>query len=198
MAHRFKRNSTATHARWPRIIRPRHCLVSAPLSRGTPGAHGDEVSLAALRQRGPVVLTFYHGRWSPFCMLTLCAYGQVLPHVKRYGASLVALSPQTLHNSAATATQQHLTYPVLSDLGNHVARQYGLVYQIAPDLKATLLQLGIDLAQYNASDAWELPLTATFIVAQNGQISLAYVRENFMQRLEPTAIIARLAAPTSP
>lgn len=43
------------------------------------------------------------------------------------GAELVAVSPQTPEYTLSTTEKATLTFPVLSDLGNKVARSYGLV-----------------------------------------------------------------------
>lgn len=158
-----------------------------------PDAGGSNVSLASLLQRGPLILTFYRGGWCPYCDLTLRAYQQALPEFARCGASLVAISAQTRDASQATVVQKQLTFPVLSDTNNRVARQYGLVYRFDDELQATFLGLGIDFAHYNGTAGWELPLTGTFVVAQNGTIVLASVQENYMRRLDPQVLVAALA-----
>lgn len=157
-----------------------------------PSASGADVALAALLELGPVVLTFYRGAWCPYCDLTLRAYQRALPEFSRYGASIVAVSPQTPATSRATAEQKELTFALLSDTDNRVARQYGLAYRLDDELKQTYFSLGIDLTKYNGTAAWELPLTGTFIIAPNGTIALTSVHENYMQRLDSVQIIAAL------
>src|SRR5207248_6937010 len=93
-----------------------------------PDVHGRAVTLSALLQLGPVVLTFYRGEWCPYCNLQLRAYEAILSQIRALGASLVAVSPQTPDHSLATMEKKGLTFPVLSDAGNEVARRYGLVY----------------------------------------------------------------------
>lgn len=159
-----------------------------------PNAIGGDVTLSHLLQQGPVVLTFYRGEWCPFCNLTLRAYQQALPAFMRYGATLIAVSPQTPDNSLTTVEQKELSYPVLSDVGNVVARRYRLVYALNDELRATLGAMGTDLAQFNGTDDWELPMPGTFVIGQDGMVRLAYVNADFRQRLEPTAIIDALAA----
>ncbi|MBW7883858.1 MAG: AhpC/TSA family protein [Caldilineaceae bacterium] len=157
-----------------------------------PNATGGEVHLADLLARGPVVLTFYRGEWCPWCNLTLRAYQAALPEFQRYGAQLVAISPQTPDNSLASATNKELTYPVLSDAGNSVARQYRLVYKFSDELKEATLKLGVDLQQFNGDDRWELPLAGTFVIGQDGKVKNAFVDASFMKRMEPSAILETL------
>jgi thiol-disulfide isomerase/thioredoxin len=59
-----------------------------------PNVDGRPVTLSALLQQGPVVLTFYRGDWCPYCNLQPRAYQAILPQVQALGASLVAVSPQ--------------------------------------------------------------------------------------------------------
>jgi peroxiredoxin len=95
-----------------------------------PDAFGNPVTLSHLLQQGPVVITFFRGAWCPYCRLTLRAYQQALPQIQESGASLVTISPQTPVHSRAMVEKEELTFAVLSDVGNTVARRFGLVYTI--------------------------------------------------------------------
>jgi signal transduction histidine kinase len=157
-----------------------------------PDAFGHPVTLSHLLQQGPVVITFYRGAWCPYCRLTLRAYQQALPQIQESGASLVAISPQTPERSRALVEKEELTFPILSDVGNTVARRFGLVYTIDEAVRAAHQQVGADLPAFNGDDSWELPMPGTFIVDQAGTVLLACVDPDFTHRLDPSAIIARL------
>jgi peroxiredoxin len=173
----------------------RHALQVGQLAPNftLPDADGQPQTLASLLQNGPVVLTFYRGNWCPYCSVQLRAYQQVLPELARYGATLVAVSPQTPELSSLTASEKELTFPVLSDVGNTVARHYGLTYGVGPEVGSALRSVGIDLTTFNGTTADELPLTATFLIGTDGIIAWAEVDANFKQRPDPTAILAALA-----
>jgi peroxiredoxin len=158
-----------------------------------PNATGGAVRLADLLQRGPVVLTFYRGNWCPYCNVQLRGYQRALAAFAAYGATLVAVSPQTPDSSLATAEEKGLEYPVLSDVGNAVARQYGLAYAVGDAVYQTLAGVGIDLAAYNGDASGELPLTGTFVIGQDGAIAWADVGANFKQRPDPETIVAALS-----
>ncbi len=157
-----------------------------------PDAQGKAVMLSRLLKQGPVVLTFYRGEWCPFCNLTLRAYQQALPQFQELGARLLAISPQTPDHSLSTVEVKELTFPVLSDVGNQVARHYGLVYAIDEAVRAAHIQIGADLPLFNGDGSWELPMAGTFLVDQSGIVRLAFVDPNFTRRLDPSIIIARL------
>ena len=158
-----------------------------------PDAAGTPVSLATLLATGPVVLVFYRGSWCPYCNVQLRAYDQALAAFEALGATLVAVSPQTPDLTRLTAEEKELHFPVLSDLGNAVARQYGLAYQVGEAVYDTLHGVGIDLAAFNGDDSGELPLTGTFVIARDGRIAWAAVGADFKQRPDPAALLDALA-----
>lgn len=116
----------------------------------------------------------------------------MLPDMHALGASLVAVSPQTPDNSLLTAEKNALQFEVLSDVGNAVARQFGLVFSLSEGLRTVYKNLGGDLPAYNGDESYELPLPGTFVIAQDGTIRLAFVEANFSQRLEPAVILEKL------
>ena len=196
------------HVRRPghvRRARRQHCPApdQRRSRRGGPGRHGApdfalpdqagrQVRLSELLAHGPVVLTFFRGEWCPFCDLTLRAFETIVPDLAARGASLVAISPQTLDHSASTAESKGLSFPVLSDPGNAVAGRYGLVYSLTPAVRQRYAERGLDLTAFNGLDAVELPMPATFVIAQNGVIRWAFVDPDFTRRPEPSAILAAL------
>ena len=154
-----------------------------------PDVFGNEVTLSTLLKQGPVVVTFYRGEWCPFCNLQLRAYQRILPQIQSLGATLVAISPQTPDHSLSTAEQKELTFSVLSDVGNTVARAYRIVFPLGERGRPLFTTIGSDLPTFNGDASWELPMPATFLVAQDGTVRLAFVAEDFTCRLEPADLL---------
>ncbi|MGI4744082.1 MAG: peroxiredoxin-like family protein [Janthinobacterium lividum] len=175
--------------------RVRHALHTGQLAPNftLPDAAGAAVTLALLLQNGPVVLFFYRGNWCPYCNVQLRAYQQLLPELTRHVARLVAISPQTPDFTSLTVNEKALDFPVLSDVGNAVARQYGLAYEVGAEVADTLRSVGIDLSAYNGTSADELPFTATFVIGTDGIIAWSWVEANFKHRADPADILAALA-----
>jgi peroxiredoxin len=159
-----------------------------------PDALGRPFSLAAALGKGPVVLTFYRGGWCPYCNLQLRAYQQALPAIHRLGGQLVAISPQCPDASLSTTEKNELQYPVLSDAGNAVARIYGLAYSLPQELRTVLSANGKALPGINGDDSWELPITATYVIARDGRVALAFLDVDYRQRLDPADIVRALEA----
>jgi peroxiredoxin len=144
----------------------------------------------------------YLGPWLPEPILTadsrevinlaLRAYQQAVPQLQAGGATLVAISPKMPQHSQALAEKLGLTFALLSDRGNQVAREYGLVFTIDKALRRAHLQVGADLPAFNGTDAWDLPMAGTFLVDRSGTVRLAFVDPDFTRRLDPSVILARL------
>ena len=88
--------------------------------------------------------------------------------------------------------EKNLTFDLLSDPGNRVAKTYGLVYTFPEDLKQVYLQFGIDLSQYNGDDSWTLPMPGRFIIDRSGIIRYAEVNPDYTVRPEPEEVISVL------
>ena len=159
-----------------------------------PNASGETVALADVLASGPVILTFYRGGWCPYCNLELRAYQTLLPEIEAAGATLVAVSPQTPDASLTTQEKKDLTFTVLSDEGNAVARQFGLVHTLPADLVAAYDQFGLDVAGSNGDASGDLPLPATYVIDPDGTIRYAFVDADYTKRAEPSEVLASLQA----
>lgn len=157
-------------------------------------ARGEAVSLSALLARGPVVLSFYRGGWCPYCNLQLRAYQRVLPEIEALGARLVAVSTEAPDQTLSTAQKNELAFEVLSDTDGAVGRAWRLVYELSDELRGLYTANNMDLARINAHGRWELPLPATYVIAPDGKVQLAFVDVEYRRRLEPADILAALRA----
>jgi len=117
---------------------------------------------------------------------------QSLPEIKSLGAELVTISPQLPDNSLSTAEKLALDFDVLSDVGNKVAKDFGLVFKLSEKMQEIYKNFGIDLPTANGDQSFELPIPATYVVAQNGIIAYAYIDADYTNRLDPETIIAEL------
>jgi peroxiredoxin len=124
----------------------------------------------------------------------LQAYQQILPEITALGAALAAVSPQAPDSSLSTVQKNELRFAVLSDVGSHVARRYGLVFRVTDALRRPMEAFGIDLGKFNADDSWELPIPATYVIARDGTVRLAFVDADYRKRLEPREILEALRA----
>ena len=154
-----------------------------------PNVKGETITSAELLNRGPLVLSFYRGGWWPYCNLELRALQLVLPAIESFGAQLVAVSPNLPDKSLSAAEKNDLTFEVLSDVRNHVAREFGLLFTLAENLRPIYESFGIDIPAFNGDDSFELPMPATYVIDTNGIITHVFVDPDYTRRLEPTEIV---------
>ena len=157
-----------------------------------PNATGQTIDISDLLKSGPVVISFYRGGWCPYCNLELKALQNKLPEIKALGAQLVAISPETPDSSLSTTEKNELDFEVLSDAGNQVAKTLGLVFTLPEELRPIYRQFGIDLPAYNGDATFELPIPATYVIAADGTVALAFADPDYTQRLEPSKVVDAL------
>lgn len=177
---------------------------------------GPPVRLASLVLAGPVVLKFFRGRWCPYCTLELRAWQRNLERLRRLGAQIFAISPQSQDETRSTRLRDGLTLPTISDPCNTVARQFGIAYELVEEERRLMRSMGIDLARVNAwhdpsdfdaglpgdaqdadlpgtCDGWSLALPALYVIDGMGRIVYSFVDADHRNRAEPDNVLAAIA-----
>jgi peroxiredoxin len=157
-----------------------------------PNQHGKRRRLSDYLAKSPVVLNIYRGGWCPYCNLEMKALNDVLPEIQAHGAQLVAIAPETPDKAMLTAERNAINIDILSDAGNRIAEEMGLVFELPQVLRPVYEKFGIDLPAYNGDNSFKLPVPATYIVGQDRSIVYDFVNADYTQRLEPTEIVAKL------
>ena len=155
-----------------------------------PNALGNEVSLFdTLEENDFVVVSFYRGSWCAYCNLELKALQGINEELKQLGAKLIAVSPQSPDASMSTKEKNELEFEVLSDNSNLIAKEYGLVFSLAEEIRPIYLSFGIDLPATNKEDSYEIPMPATYVINKNKEIIFSFIDEDYTKRCEPDDII---------
>ncbi len=155
-----------------------------------PSAAGEHVRLSSILSEGPAVLAFYRGQWCPYCSIELRVLQSRLDEFQQEHATLVGISPQTPDNSLSTSERMDLAFPVLSDAGNTVAEQFGIVFTLPEDLRGAYSTMGIDLPGANGDSSYRLPIPATFVIAQDFTVVWRFVEPNYTKRADPDEVLA--------
>ena len=159
-----------------------------------PDPTGKTVQLSELLTNCPVVINFYRGQWCPYCNLEIRAFQQLLPAFQQANAQVIAISPELPDNSLSITEKHALAFPVLSEIGNTVARSYGLVFALAESLRPLYKGFGIDIPASNGDDTYELSVPATYVIDESGTIRYAYAEADYTLRAEPTEVLAAVKA----
>jgi peroxiredoxin len=155
--------------------------------------HNELRRLSDYLARSPVVLNIYRGGWCPYCNMEMKALQGVQKEIESYGAMLVGMAPETPDRAISTAERAGIAIDILSDTGNRVAEQMGLVFELPQSLRPIYEKFGIDIPAFNGDDSFKLPVPATYIIGQDGVIIYDFVNADYTQRLEPAEIVAILA-----
>jgi peroxiredoxin len=158
-----------------------------------PNAFGQPVTLSKQLAKGPVVLVFYRGAWCPYCNLHLASMQESLPAVAKYGASLVAVSPQKPGRSAEQIRKHGYAFEVLSDLEGTVMNAYQVRFSVPSSLSDVYVRnFRLDLAEYNGPGRYDLPVPGTFVIDRTGRIRSAQAHTDYKRRMEPADVLAAL------
>lgn len=157
-----------------------------------PNANNTKLNMEDLLADGPLVISFYRGAWCPYCNLELNALQQRLADITAAGGQLIAISPQIPDKSKDQVSSASLNFEVLSDVGNQLAKQCGLVYTLPETLRPIYEAWQIDIPGHNADDSFELPMPATYVIGTDGVVHYAFVDMDYTKRLEPDIIIEQL------
>lgn len=79
---------------------------------------------------------------------------------------------------------------MLTDLGNGVARSYGLTFSFPERLQEVYRNdLRIDLSRFNGDPSWELAVPATYVVGPDGIVTYVGAAPDYTRRPEPTELL---------
>jgi len=155
-------------------------------------AEGHFVSSQRLFARGPAVLSFYRGRWCPYCSAELEALNTVAEQIRGTGATLAAITAEAGGEAIRTKFERNFDFEILCDLDNGLALECGIVFKLPPEVQAALIKANVDFPKLYGNTSWFLPIPATYVVDRAGTIREAYVNPDFRFRLDPATIIQSL------
>jgi peroxiredoxin len=113
----------------------------------------------------------------------------VLSETAAAGASLVAISPEKPDDMLSTAEKNALTFEVPNDVG----RALGLVYDFTDELKSAYRGFGLEIPVRNgAPREWALPVSATYVIDQDGETIYALTDVDYRDRADPSDVLKAL------
>ncbi len=134
---------------------------------------------------GPLVVKFYRGRWCPYDVTELETWRDLYGRVRERGGLMVAIGPQNERQSDFMAGQHGLPFPVLTDPGNQVAEQFGVVWTLPQYMREYYLSILVNIPFVNGDKSWRLPLPATYVIGRDGRVLFAEAHADFRVRPEP-------------
>lgn len=148
-------------------------------------ASGRLVRSRDLLALGRLVVSFFRGRWCPYCITELEAWRDLYGQLRERDALMVGISPQIERQNDFMADQHGLPFPVLSDPGCAVAELFGLVYTVPEYHRESYRSMLVNIPFVNGDVNWKLPLPATYVLGRDGRVLFAEAHADFRVRPEP-------------
>ena len=157
-----------------------------------PDEKGRLVRLENLLEQGPVVVSFHRGQWCPYCKLNADGLAKIAPGVKRLGAQIIAISPETHKYGAELKSYAKAPFPLLADVDNGYALELNLLFWVGDEKRDAMRAGGFDIAPYQGNETWMLPIPATFIVGRDGLVKARYIDPDYRRRMDLDLILGVL------
>ncbi len=172
-----------------------NCLLSQPYPAGlavgdkapaisATDSKGHAFSLDKQLKKGEVVLIFYRGQWCPFCNKQLSNLNDSLQSIVSKGATLVAVTPETMDNVDKTIGKTKASFPIISDTDLKIMKAYQVDFPIEPAAQDRYKKFGIDFSVANGSNGANLPVPATYVIGKDGKIKYVFFNPDY--RLRPS------------
>lgn len=154
---------------------------------------GAEVTLKDLRKKGPIVLVFYHGFWSPYCTRELKRFQDSLQLLTDKGVQLVAVTPEASEGIAKTVEKTGAVFPILYDPEVKIARNYQVAYEVDEKTATRYKSFGNDLLVINQQKGKPfLPVPAVYIINKEGSVIYRYFETDNRKRVTVKEILDQL------
>jgi peroxiredoxin Q/BCP len=88
--------------------------------------YGTERTLSTLLASGALALFFYPAAMTSGCTKESCTFRDLGAQFEALGAQRVGISMDSVQRQSQFTQKNQLDYPLLADVGGHVARQFGV------------------------------------------------------------------------
>jgi peroxiredoxin len=154
---------------------------------------GDSVAVNRLLAEGPVVLMFYRGQWCPVCNQYLKGFEDSLALIREKGAKVVAVTPETPANARKMRKKTGTSIAIIPDTTESIMKQYGVNFRVTGEYAQKIEEgFGVNIAETNNDQRTRLPVLATYLIDQNGNIAWRFFNPNYKKRAMVKAIVEEL------
>lgn len=154
-----------------------------------PDEAGQLNSLSGLTANGPVAISFHRGHWCPYCQINASALTRIHDEVTALGGQIVAITPEAARFNAGLKANARARFPVLSDMDNAYALELDLAFYVGDEKQQFMKAAGWDVAPFQGSQQWMLPVPATFVVGQDGIVVARFIDPDYRRRMDTGAIL---------
>lgn len=153
---------------------------------------GLEIHLKDLLKKGKVVLLFYRGNWSPYCIRELREFEDSLQQIIAQGATLVAVTPERPDSVFKTIEKTSASFSILSDEGLKIMRAYDVALEVDANTFTRYRNSGIDIEANNGKNGKYLPVPAVYIIDKEASVTYRFFEPDYKKRPSAKEILKNL------
>jgi peroxiredoxin len=145
------------------------------------------------KEKEKIVLVFIRGQWCPYCNKYVESLQNIAPQLKDKNARLVIISPEKPEFIEKTLAKTKTNYTVLYDEGYKIAELFDVLY--TPNQKTLDFynsRLKDDFTTARSDNSGRLPVSATFIINENKEISWRHFNPDYKERASLDDILKQL------
>ena len=154
---------------------------------------GDSIHLTAILKDQPVVLMFYRGQWCPVCNKYLQRLEDSVKLIREAGARILAVTPETPPNVAKMRKKTNTSLTIIPDTAQAIMKAYQVAFDVT-GAYARKIENGFDvsIAENNGDQKARLPIPATYVISQDGEIKWRFFNPNYKRRASVKGILKAL------
>lgn len=155
--------------------------------------NGNNFNLKNTLAEKAVIVIFYRGQWCPICNRHLSNLQDSLAYIEEKGVKVVAISPEKQENLKKTQKKTDASFTLLYDKDYKISEQFDVLFR--PDektIKAYNERLDANLDEAHSDDSQRLPVPATFIINQEGEVVWRHFDRDYKERASVSRIIENL------
>ena len=154
---------------------------------------GETVSLKELITKQKIVLIFYRGNWCPHCNKFLSNLNDSLQYLSNRNAKILVVGPESFENSEKTANKAEANFTLIPDTSMKIQKDYDVLFSVTKKYQGKIKTfLRTDIAESNKQEEAKLPVPATYIIDEKGNIVWRYFDYDYSKRPSIKEIIENL------
>ena len=157
--------------------------------------NGNEIVFKDLRKKGDVVVVFTRGSWCPYSNKFLRRLQDSSELIKAKHGQIIVITPETKQGIDSVVAKTGATFPIIYDSLMKITNAYNGMYRVEDKalVRYKNSNPSIDLLAINnqKKDAY-LPITAVYIVNDEGSVTYRYFEEDFKKQASIKEILKSL------
>jgi len=140
-----------------------------------------------------ILLVFYRGNWCPHCKKHLGSLQEHLNEFIEKGVYVMVVTPETVERTKETAEMWHSNFSIIHDENNKIMKDYKVVFVVNKENVPSYYGfVSKSVAEYNVKNNNVLPVPATYMIDQNGNISYVHYDPDYKNRSDFSEILKSL------